>query len=822
MSLKDKRKLSCTLCRKIKRKCDGELPCSNCTKRGVQCEYNQTDRRSQRFSIGYIKSLETNNEVYESTLSHLVSLRDDPDELKAKLDSLASSFPLPVQTGKMESYSRQLNDEIKAEDDDSNVKPIVDQSNFFGPGSIYHFNRFSRPDREPMLKEEESLDEDLPPRATTLEENYEYVADIVRTFFERQYPTVLLYILDKETILRELENRTLDGPFLCPELIYAICANCEGVSYDEADAYYNLVIRMLFFENLSLSVAIAQCYTLMAVHAISKGQISKGWLLAGLAVRVGLDVGFDMYPSEAPCSVTNRFYMGSILIDTYICMAVGRRTSIAQYMVPIMRLQSEPDVDYLNLKYAVELVEMSRTMIRSTYQPVMFDADPKINYLLKFNRSKAFNVKMLKWKSKLDPVCHWLYPSMKASKNLATENHTVKYMYYYLLIFLNKPFLHVPKQHSTLYIIEEISKEMVLIVRLQLERMEAQVDSDSESDLGALPMVPFTQSDTYQWASMDVCMLTLLTHAIVTLMITQPQHYLYLEKHFKVFVRYLNIKSPRKYKAEDNPIKKLHETFVAFKAKLKNGEIVYELSSPAYDMDPLREAIESDNQEQSSPSQSDDLSLGQNRSSETSTQSGSVKREFSESVRMGQTDTDSSGISQEDSQRRDSKQVPQYQVTHPTQVPPQMPVMSNEQAFANPVQVAQLVPPMGPQMMDLEPRNYDYAQFLPQQELQNMGGEPRYNEYSQFMPRQEILAFDGQPRLLNPQEQSVDSQYFGQLQEQYQSSIAFHNYDQLPPPLDPVHKMMNTLFSNTGQEFAPDKDQINWDRLFQEQYLKMS
>ena len=97
MSSSEKKKLSCSNCRKIKRKCDGGHPCSSCAKRNAPCDYNTTDRRSQRYSVGYIKSLETNNDVLEGALAELVALRDEPEELLAKLESLSTSFPKKVE-----------------------------------------------------------------------------------------------------------------------------------------------------------------------------------------------------------------------------------------------------------------------------------------------------------------------------------------------------------------------------------------------------------------------------------------------------------------------------------------------------------------------------------------------------------------------------------------------------------------------------------------------------------------------------------------------------------------------------------------------------
>lgn len=786
-----RKKRSCARCRQSKRRCDGdgEDPCSNCVRRKLHCDYSQKDRRSQRSSIGYVKSLETNNEVYESTLALLVSLRDNPELLKEKLDSLVTSFPSHETKDSMERYSKELDDEIQPNHSNSNNEhAIIDQDfHYFGPGSIYHFQNFTRPDTEPLVRPDSF-------HAITLEEDYDYVAQIVRDFFDQQYPNVFLYMLDRDTVLSELEQRNLDGSFLCKELVYAICANCEKLLYEEADAYRNLVSRLIFMDNLSSSVAIAQAYVLLAIHDISKGQISNGWLLSGLGFRCGTDLGFDMNRSGELCPKTNRFFMASIIIDCYMSLSVGRRTSLSLSNVPILRLPGESDIDYLSLKYCVELVEMTRGMIRSTYQPVMFDKDPKINYLMKFNRSKAFNVKLLKWKAGLDPRCHWQHASMKSSKNLAYENHAVKYLFYYLILFLNKPFLHVPKQHSTVYIIEQISREMYLIVCQQLERLQAEVDTDSESSPHLTVMAPFTENDSYHWAAMDICMLTLLSHVLVTLITSQPEHYMYLEKHFKAFARYLNIASPRKYKAKDNPIQKLYTRFVNFKSQVRLTEGIPEPPAQAYEMNQLREAIvvEGDDVPDLQSAHSDSSSGRRARHSETS-----MLSEDYTSLKIA----DQGVMKQAGSQNLNTSFGSALNPKAPEEIFIPMPVKVEE------TQGAQLGGmPVMPQQ-----GNFGFDAHKGQPTM----GQPTMDYYQQFPPYADSTSGVFPYAQSAHQVQPIPTAQFGAPQPYY-------NYDQLPPVQDPVGSMMNSLFSNTGQEFATERQMFNWDALFKDQYVRMN
>lgn len=801
MSFADgKRKSSCARCRQSKRRCNGEDPCSNCIKKQVHCDYSQKDRRCQRSSIGYVKSLEDNNEIYEKTLSLLVNLRDDPEKLKLKLESLVSTFP---PRDSEEPYSNNFDEEIIPDkDNNSNDDAIIDlEDRYFGPGSIYHFLNFTKPDIEPLMRGD-SLQTADSFHVVTLDEDYEYVANIVRYYFQYQYPNVYLYMFDRDTILQKINDRDFDGVLLNKELVYAICANCERLLYQEADGYRDLVLKMIFMDNLSSSIAIAQAYVLIAVHDFSKGQISNGWLLSGLGFRCGADKGFDMNNAGSTSLATNRFYMSSIVIDTYIALSMGRRRTLHLNNLPILRLPGESDSDYLNIKYCVELIEMTNDMLRSTYQPVMFDKDPRINYLLKFNRSKAFNVKILKWKGALDAKCHWHLNSLKNSKTLGDENHTLKYLYYYLLLFLNKPFLHVPKEYSTVYIIEDISKEMYLIVSKLLEKLQG-VSGDSDSGNASPVFVNFTESDGYHCATMDVCMLTLLSHVLVTLITSQPQHYMYLEKHFKVFVQYLNIMSPRKYKAKDNPVEKLLDRYKEFKSTVHGIGSSRDPQTSRYEMGQLREAIYTESEE-SQDSGSDFNYSGSKRLSETSMLSGDFNHNKSLRVPIGQ--------NQESAIKHESpnfhNRIPNGQIygsaIKQESSPHELPMQNTSQ----PQQEIYIPMPVVVERHDV---NAGYP-VMQQYQFTEQG-----NAYQPVVQGNPGVNYSG----VQPVYQDIPYSEFVPKTDAMMQPQPYYTYDQLPPAQDPVGSMMNSLFSNTGQEFATERGLFDWDGLFQEKYSAM-
>lgn len=61
-------KLACVACRRRRRKCDRQVPCSTCSKAGTMCMYDNRDLRRNRHSTAYVKALEDRISSLESAL----------------------------------------------------------------------------------------------------------------------------------------------------------------------------------------------------------------------------------------------------------------------------------------------------------------------------------------------------------------------------------------------------------------------------------------------------------------------------------------------------------------------------------------------------------------------------------------------------------------------------------------------------------------------------------------------------------------------------------------------------------------------------------
>ena len=142
--------MACTFCRKRKRRCDGQKPCSMCIKYNkADCEYPvDKDRRKWKFDSTYVDYLELKADLMEQLVDELV--RENPEKaqllgfekLKADLNELqlnSAGNPNNNKVGMSEEFVKNLADE-EAIDELVNTKWRVRQKStnrditeFYGP-----------------------------------------------------------------------------------------------------------------------------------------------------------------------------------------------------------------------------------------------------------------------------------------------------------------------------------------------------------------------------------------------------------------------------------------------------------------------------------------------------------------------------------------------------------------------------------------------------------------------------------------------------------------------------------------------------------------
>ncbi|KAL6942075.1 hypothetical protein ACO0QE_003241 [Hanseniaspora vineae] len=72
---KSKKRMACTNCRKRRKKCDFQFPCSSCVKLSLDCNINVNDLRKKRYKNKYVEELESKVQFLERKLQEAQSLR---------------------------------------------------------------------------------------------------------------------------------------------------------------------------------------------------------------------------------------------------------------------------------------------------------------------------------------------------------------------------------------------------------------------------------------------------------------------------------------------------------------------------------------------------------------------------------------------------------------------------------------------------------------------------------------------------------------------------------------------------------------------------
>lgn len=129
---------ACHFCKKRKRKCNGELPCSTCLRfnNSHNCVYQQDqDRRKWKFDSSYVDYLEIKSDILENFKNHLTSI----DPSKAELISASIKEENPTLPRSLPKLDEALvkNTNPKALDEMTNTTWRVRESNglteFYGP-----------------------------------------------------------------------------------------------------------------------------------------------------------------------------------------------------------------------------------------------------------------------------------------------------------------------------------------------------------------------------------------------------------------------------------------------------------------------------------------------------------------------------------------------------------------------------------------------------------------------------------------------------------------------------------------------------------------
>lgn len=327
----------------------------------------------------------------------------------------------------------------------------------------------------------------------------------IKSFFQWLYPDIHMFI-PRETFLIDFYHpRTNKKQSYCSiELVYSICAigsllsdenlktsndNSNTLITNEniSENYYNAAKHLLFQNIDNPSITTLQSFLLLGLYDMYRGKNNSCWLLSGIGLRIGFDIGFHLSPnlnSNTKKSINklsllfkSRIYWGCFIVDHFIGMILGRPSVLQINDSTIGESDRVPDLDWIKdfnfkeneiidvsnpLKSIIRLIVLTE---RNTREIFYFEKEIS----KKFKKLINFNKEIKDWRNNLIPDLKWDNINSLKDKSVKPPDMIHIYYYYIVLLCINRPFLDInklinnnKKYKNNLYVIEMIEQNEIL------------------------------------------------------------------------------------------------------------------------------------------------------------------------------------------------------------------------------------------------------------------------------------------------------------------------------------------------------------------------
>lgn len=453
--------LSCLNCRVKKRKCDGEEVCGNCRKLGLECKRASKDHRSLRLSTSETTELQENALRLKRLVANITEIASDADD-KNSMEKIRDLLRQTEQPNKIQKLSKRIPVSIGASSGG--------EFSVFGPTSAF-----------PNL-----VDMSAGPQTEENKDDSQYNAPelkaCVANFFKWLYPDITVFI-HRESFLNEFLNPGSNQKYCSKELVYAIaalgakCSESE-VQRDLAQMFYESARATIFAKKVcEPQINTLQALLCLSLYELGDGNASASWMLSGMAIRMGYDLGFQLNPSDWTIADTNastsqqaiiaktdimirsRIYWGCYIVDHFISLIMGRPVTVRKTEASIPSSEMLPNarnIDDYVFKSDHSLESVSNLDAALTIEPLCslgecvgslladifsaYTSDDSLSYLNKIKVAK-YNSFISDWRRKLPLALRWTKASLfKYLYNPTVMNYRL--FYYVVLICLNRPFLN--------------------------------------------------------------------------------------------------------------------------------------------------------------------------------------------------------------------------------------------------------------------------------------------------------------------------------------------------------------------------------------------
>ncbi|KAL3229705.1 TY1 enhancer activator [Nakaseomyces bracarensis] len=301
-------------------------------------------------------------------------------------------------------------------------------------------------------------------------------------FYKWLYPGHFIFV-HRESFLygffAHAENNYKNSQYCSEELVYSMCAIGSRLSpelRDLSEVYYEkskkALLEIVFDEQSVATITTVQALFCLAFYELGKGNMQMAWYFSGLAIRVGYAMGFQLDPkvwhvdddsdenlTQSELEIRSRIYWGCYIADHFICLMLGRNSTLSVSNSTIPESDELPEVEgteefsfvgrhVLQISLPLKnLIVLSR-IVQVFTSKIFIESD---NMESKVHFLRGFNVQVECWKQSLPEFLQWNDETLK-DKDITTDP-TISYFWYYYYIVLmtfNKPFVRQSEEFLSL------------------------------------------------------------------------------------------------------------------------------------------------------------------------------------------------------------------------------------------------------------------------------------------------------------------------------------------------------------------------------------
>lgn len=456
--------LACTSCRSKKVKCDRELhiPCTNCKKAHREC-IAASDKRTKRPTADYIRALEDEVALLRGRADLDTAVDNSVDTESKRFGGSA------VVTGK-DHDKTDLTREAQA----GEARITTDNSlRYPRPASFQ--NRY---DAQPVsVYGPTSVFDSLPVEHKSTDQANELahlnkdpvIIESVKQFFNWYYPDIHSFV-PREAFLLDLfhPKKNVDSSFCSIELLYAVCAlgaSLSDTTRAEADGFYQKARASLLGDLSHPSIPLLQGFLLLGLYDIYNGRNNSGWMLTGIGLRMGFNLGFQLNPTtwrlresvnELTASIRSRVFWGSFVVDHLLGLMLGRPALLQISDTTIQESEAIPDIDWIDeynfpgynkiidvsspLRQVVHLIVITEEVIHD----IFYSERRPIECVPMLARH---NARIQEWRDNLPKDQAWTYTSLQERSRDPTVM-MLPYYYYIAQLCVNRPFIHTASESA--------------------------------------------------------------------------------------------------------------------------------------------------------------------------------------------------------------------------------------------------------------------------------------------------------------------------------------------------------------------------------------